>query len=113
MSSFYERNNRPASDRSVELSEHPHPSTPRPATALDCLIENAVVHAGDRARIVVRAYPDGDGAVIEVEDDGPSVAPDRLVDVLDRRVCGPPGHRPSLGFTILTGVVEAHSGETR
>jgi anti-sigma regulatory factor (Ser/Thr protein kinase) len=88
MSSFYERNNRPASDRSGGAVRAPHPSTPRPATALNCLIENAVVHAGDRARIVVRAYRDGDGAVIEVEDDGPGVAPDRLVDVLDRRSAG-------------------------
>src|SRR5256885_1489696 len=38
--------------------------------ALDALIENAVKVTGDGGAIAIRAWGDGDGAVIEVRDDG-------------------------------------------
>ncbi|KMS53472.1 histidine kinase [Novosphingobium barchaimii LL02] len=47
--------------------------------ALSNLIENAI-HYGGNARVIVRR--DGDGAEIVVEDDGPGIPEDRIVDAL-------------------------------
>ena len=81
-------------------------------TALDCLVENAVRHTGNRATIVVRAHRTGSRVVIEVEDDGPGVPEPARSGALDgRRDPADPRGGSGLGLAIVRGIVEAHRGE--
>jgi signal transduction histidine kinase len=81
-------------------------------TALDCLVENAIRHTGNRASIVVRAYRGIDRVIVEVEDDGPGIpAPARACALDGRRDPADPRGGSGLGLAIVRGVVEAHRGE--
>jgi signal transduction histidine kinase len=104
----------PAGDGAIRAEVQPSSvkgDADRLETALDCLVENALVHAGDDPRIIVRAYPARQGVVIEVEDDGPGVTPEHLAAVLRGQPSGPPGRRQGLGFMIVTSVAAEHAGE--
>jgi two-component system OmpR family sensor kinase len=83
----------------------------------DNLLVNARVHtpAGTPVRVRVRA--DGDHAVLEVEDDGPGIAPKDAERIFERfyraetsrsREFGGAG----LGLSIVAAVVEAHDGSS-
>jgi two-component system sensor histidine kinase TctE len=48
------------------------------------LINNALLYAGSGAEITVRVRSDDQSAVLEVEDDGPGIAPDKRAAVLRR-----------------------------
>jgi two-component system sensor histidine kinase ChvG len=53
-------------------------------TILETVVDNAVSFSPSGGRLSVRLEPDGDAAVLSVEDDGPGVAPDRLDRIFDR-----------------------------
>lgn len=87
----------------------------RMQTALDALVENAVAYTRPDDAIEVRAFGEGDEAVIVVADTGPGIPPDRLDRVFDRfaradddrgRATGGTG----LGLAIVKALVEAHGG---
>jgi signal transduction histidine kinase len=78
--------------------------------ALGNLMDNAFKWA--RSRITVEAHLDGDRAVIEIQDDGPGVAPDEVEAILQ------PAYRidtsksgSGLGLAITNDLVRAYGGE--
>jgi signal transduction histidine kinase len=85
------------------------------AQALAHMLGNAIKFT-PAGRIDVRAYVEGDRAVVEVSDTGPGIAPEDLSRVFERfrqldmgatRAAGGTG----LGLAIVKEVVEAHAGE--
>jgi len=74
-------------------------------TALDCLVENAIMHTHERPSIMLRVQRDGAWVVLKVEDDGSGMARSREARSED----GNATH--GLGLTIVRGVVDAHRGE--
>jgi signal transduction histidine kinase len=78
------------------------------------LLDNAIHAVGDRGRIVLRSYPDpdGDGVVVEVEDDGEGIDPALLGQVFDPFVTTKaPGEGTGLGLSIVHQIVsEGHAG---
>ena len=80
---------------------------------LQNLITNAIHHAKDAGKVVVRAArltrPDGDAVKITVQDDGSGIPPDELPLVFDRYRHGPKG--TGLGLAICKEFVELHGGE--
>lgn len=78
------------------------------------LLHNALEYAGEAARITVRTGQDAQGrAVLEVEDDGPGIAPEHRDAVLQRFQRGPgaPGRGSGLGLAIVRDIVREHGGE--
>ncbi len=78
------------------------------------LVENALLHAGPGARVLVRTFRQADGAVLVVEDSGPGVpaeAYDRLFDRLYRleRSRSTPGN--GLGLALVAAVAHLHRAE--
>ncbi len=65
-----------------------------PALILQPVVENAIIHGvasrpqGGTVRITIRRA--GDDLLLQVQDDGPGIAPDRLAKVLDGRARGQP-----------------------
>jgi two-component system sensor histidine kinase ChiS len=80
---------------------------------LQNLITNAIHHARDAGKVVVRAArltrPDGDAVKITVQDDGAGIPQDELHLVFDRYRHGPKG--TGLGLAICKEFVELHGGE--
>ncbi len=76
------------------------------------LIENAVKHTPPGTHIRAATSIDGGEAVLEVEDDGPGIAPELEPRVFERFVRGGrEGARGSgLGLSIVRAVAEAHGG---
>jgi len=84
--------------------------------ALGNLIRNAKVHAGQDAKIVIKAVERGDSIEIAVSDDGPGVAPEEISRLFE------PFYRPDrsrsrdtggsgLGLAIVRTAIEACGGE--
>jgi two-component system sensor histidine kinase TctE len=81
--------------------------------ALENLIHNAVNYAGPRARITVRCGCGPEGAWLEVEDNGPGIAPPDRPAVMQRfrRGATAPGSAGSgLGLAIAGDIVARHGG---
>jgi signal transduction histidine kinase len=79
------------------------------------LVDNAIRHAPDRSRIVVRVN-NGSDATVEVLDDGPGFDPDLLASAFDRFTRADPSRNrdtggAGLGLAIARGVIEAHGGQ--
>ena len=83
--------------------------------ALTNLLDNAVRHAPEGGTVRVGARSAGDGAVIEVWNDGPPIDPEDLPHLFERfyrsdksrsRSTG----RAGLGLAIAKAIVEAHGG---
>lgn len=75
------------------------------------LVDNAVAYAGSGATVTVRARRDGDRSALEVEDDGPGIAPDQLGAVRQRftRATGAsPGS--GLGLSIVEEITALLGG---
>jgi signal transduction histidine kinase len=76
------------------------------------LIQNALVHtpAGTRVRVCLRS--DDDGALLEVEDDGPGIPAELRHRLFERfvRGHGDTGGGSGLGLAIVRAVAETHGG---
>ena len=79
------------------------------------LVENARRHAGPEGTVTVSSVADGGRLRVDVDDDGPGIAPDERERVFDRfhrsdvaraRSSGGSG----LGLAIARSIVEAHGG---
>jgi signal transduction histidine kinase len=78
------------------------------------LVENALRHAGDGARIEVRAEAAEPGPRLVVRDDGPGVPPEALPKLTERffrleRSRSTPGS--GLGLALVAAVARLHGGE--
>ena len=85
--------------------------------ALANLVHNALEYTPPGGRVTVRAARRGvngaDGAVLEVEDDGPGIAPAERGRVLERfyRAPGTGGTGSGLGLSIVREIAAAHGAE--
>jgi two-component system, OmpR family, sensor kinase len=79
------------------------------ASALDNLIENALVYSPTGACIVVEAAARDGEAAVSVEDDGPGIAPDELPRVVERFYRGRGAAAPGTGL----GLAIVHEIATR
>ncbi len=77
------------------------------------LVDNAIQHAGRGARITVRTRSAEALALLEVEDDGPGLAPDEMARVWDRfhRGRGAAGTGTGLGLAIVRDIARVHHGQ--
>jgi signal transduction histidine kinase len=78
------------------------------------LVDNAIRHAPASSHVVVRVL-NGDGATVEVIDDGPGFESDLLPAAFDTFVRSDPSRNrdtggAGLGLAIAKGVIEAHGG---
>ena len=77
------------------------------------LVDNALVHSPPGTRVILRARADREHAYLEVEDEGPGVAPDHAPHVFERFYRGD-GDRASgsgLGLAIARELATAMDGE--
>lgn len=84
-------------------------------SALDAIIENALLATGDGDRIELSARQEGPTAVIEIRDGGHGIAPEDLPHLFDPFFSpvrkGRGGRRGTgLGLPIVKTIVEAHGG---
>jgi two-component system OmpR family sensor kinase len=82
---------------------------------VDNLLANVRAHTPPDARATVRVRRVGDGAVLEVEDEGPGMEPDEAAHVFERFFRGDPSRSrdhggAGLGLAIVAAIVEAHGG---
>ena len=79
----------------------------------DNLIDNALTYTPRGGRITVRSGIDGDMAFLEVQDDGPGIAPSERQKVFSRfyRIPGSPGAGCGLGLAIVKEIAELHGGQ--
>jgi two-component system, OmpR family, sensor histidine kinase TctE len=80
---------------------------------LDNLLHNALAYAGTRAQVTVRTNTTGGVAILEVEDNGPGIAPEDRQRVLQRFQRGAQnlGRGSGLGLAIVSDVVKAHGAQ--
>jgi signal transduction histidine kinase len=79
-------------------------------TALDSLVENAVRYTEDGGRITLAAYPDEEGVVIEVCDDGPGIPDEELPYIFESFRSGASLGGTGIGLAIVKTIAEAHGG---
>jgi two-component system sensor histidine kinase TctE len=79
---------------------------------LENLIHNAVNYAGTDARITVRCGTDADGPWLEVEDNGPGIAPAERQAAMQRfrRGSSATGAGSGLGLAIAADIAARHAG---
>lgn len=79
---------------------------------LENLVHNAVLYAGPHARITVRSGSEGAACWLEVEDNGPGIAPADRPAALQRFRRGKPGAGTGsgLGLAIAADIAARHSG---
>lgn len=77
---------------------------------LSNLVDNAVKYADDGGTVTIRCGRRDGQAFLEVEDDGPGVAPDELPRILERfyRVQGTAGEGNGLGLAIAEEIARVH-----
>lgn len=80
------------------------------AEAIKNIIDNAVRH-GAPSEILVRLFAEDGMAIVEVEDDGPGIAPEKWQRVVQRfGSLSPEGRASGLGLSIAAEVAAAHGG---
>jgi signal transduction histidine kinase len=79
-------------------------------TALDSLVENAVRYTEDGGRITLATYPDEEGVVIEVCDDGPGIPGEELPYIFESFRSGASLGGTGIGLAIVKTIAEAHGG---
>ncbi|GAA0718464.1 sensor histidine kinase [Dokdonella soli] len=74
------------------------------------LVDNALTYTPIGGRITLRCGNEGDGAFLEVEDDGPGIPPAERARVLERfyRAPGAPGNGCGLGLAIVDEIARLH-----
>jgi two-component system sensor histidine kinase TctE len=74
------------------------------------LVDNAVKYTPQGGTVTIRCGLRDDGAFLEVEDDGPGLAPDERLRVLERfyRVRGTQGEGNGLGLAIADEIARVH-----
>jgi two-component system, OmpR family, sensor histidine kinase TctE len=79
--------------------------------ALSNLVHNAVEYSPRGGRVTVRTGSRNGHAFLEVEDDGPGIAPQERSHVLERfyRVPGTPGTGSGLGLAIVREIAASHA----
>jgi two-component system sensor histidine kinase TctE len=79
--------------------------------ALANLVHNAIEYSNRGARVTVRTGRRNGHAFLEVEDDGPGIAPEERARVLERfyRVPGTPGTGSGLGLAIVREIAASHA----
>jgi signal transduction histidine kinase len=77
------------------------------------LLDNALTHTPEGTRVTLRAWADREHASIEVEDDGPGIAPEHAPHVFDRfyRGDGTIASGSGLGLAIARELVQMMGGE--
>jgi two-component system, OmpR family, sensor histidine kinase TctE len=80
---------------------------------LDNLLHNALTYAGAGAQVTVRTSTVANAARLEVEDNGPGIAPEDRQRVLERFQRGTQnlGRGSGLGLAIVSDVVKAHGAQ--
>jgi signal transduction histidine kinase len=102
----------------VELEVEPVELVGDPARLrqlISLLIDNALRHGPAGQRVLVRLRATPGGATIEVDDEGPGIAPADLPHVFERFYRGegaPPGGT-GLGLAIASWIVDRHGGSIR
>ena len=79
------------------------------------LLSNAIKYGAGRP-VVVRVRPEGDWAVLEVQDGGAGIAPEDQVRIFERFERASRGHKRAslgLGLYIVRSMVEAHGGSVQ
>ena len=76
------------------------------------LVDNAVKYTPEGGTVTIRCGWSGGQPFLEVEDDGPGVAPEEAPRVLERfyRVRGTPGDGSGLGLAIAQEIANVHQG---
>ena len=64
------------------------------------LVENVLAYAGSGTEATVRVFADSNDVVLEVEDNGPGIAPDELAGVRQRFVRGRVSNKPGAGLGL-------------
>ncbi len=81
---------------------------------LQNLLDNAVKFAPDNGNVCVRLFYRGSESIVEVEDDGPGIAPEEKVHLFKRFSQGAVGRRyaggTGLGLYLCKQIMEAHGG---
>jgi two-component system sensor histidine kinase TctE len=79
--------------------------------ALANLVHNAIEYSNRGGRVTVRTGRRNGHAFLEVEDDGPGIAPGERARVLERfyRVPGTPGTGSGLGLAIVREIASSHA----
>ncbi|MEX2655718.1 MAG: ATP-binding protein [Acidimicrobiia bacterium] len=80
------------------------------------IIDNAaysISTSGTGGTVAIRAFPEADGVVVEIEDDGPGFTPEHRERAFDSFfTTKPPGAGTGLGLSITYGiVVDSHHGD--
>lgn len=77
------------------------------------LVDNAVKYTPDGGTVTIRCGDRGGLAFLEVEDDGPGIAPQEVPRVLERfyRVQGTQGEGNGLGLAIADEIARVHHGQ--
>ena len=79
------------------------------------LVDNALTHTAAGTRVLLRARSDREHAYLEVEDDGPGIAPEHAPHVFDRFYRGDGGvaSGSGLGLAIARELVQMMSGKVQ
>jgi signal transduction histidine kinase len=74
--------------------------------------DNAIRHSPPGATVTVRVQPEADGALLQVDDQGPGVRPDDLPRLFERfwRADDAPTGGTGLGLAIAKWIVDQHGG---
>jgi heavy metal sensor kinase len=84
--------------------------------AVTNLVDNAIKYSPDGSRILLRVSATKDGAVLDIADEGPGIAPSRAAHIFDRFYrASPPGSADGagLGLSIAKWAVEVNGGRLK